>query len=128
MVNKWYVLHVKTGLELDIAKKLRSRGFTATVPIESRMIRKGGKWTQQKYIVFAGYVFLYMNYELSKYHVLKGLCGGIKSLGGGKSPTYLKNPQFLNLRTIILMKSLAVFSLSTRIKSLRLNADTKKQP
>lgn len=93
MVNKWYVLHVKTGLELDIAKKLCSRGFTATVPVESRMIRKGGKWAKQKYIVFAGYVFLYMNYELSKYYVLKGLYGVIKILGGGKSPTPLSKSE-----------------------------------
>ena len=93
MENKWYVLHVKTGSELDIMKALRSRGFTATVPIESRMIRKGGNWTHQKYILFSGYVFLYMNYELSKYYVLKGLYGVIKILGGGKFPTPLSESE-----------------------------------
>lgn len=93
MNNHWYVLHVRTGSELAIAEQLRSRGFSAVVPTENRLIRKGGKWTQQVYIVFDGYVFLYMNYEWSKYYVIKGLHGIIGLLGGGKSPTPLSKSE-----------------------------------
>lgn len=90
MVHKlWYVLHTRTGSELDIAEKLRARGFSAVVPTENRVIRKGGKWIQQTYIVFDGYVFLYMNYEWSKYYAIKGIAGIIGILGGGKNPVPL---------------------------------------
>lgn len=91
MINnhKWYVLHVRTGSEFDIAEQLRKRGFSAVVPTENRVIRKGGKWTQQMYIVFAGYVFVYMDYNWSKYYAMSGIYGIIKILGGGQNPTPL---------------------------------------
>ena len=95
MINnhKWYVLHVKTGCELDIAEKLRKRGFSAVVPTENRVIRKGGKWTQQVYIVFVGYVFVYMDYSWSKYYAISGIYGIIKILGGGQYPTPLSKSE-----------------------------------
>lgn len=95
MINnhKWYVLHVRTGSELDIAEQLRKRGFSAVVPIENRVIRKGGKWTQKMYIVFAGYVFIYMDYSWSKYYAMSGIYGIIKILGGGQNPTPLSKSE-----------------------------------
>lgn len=91
MINgyKWYVLHVRTGSEFEIAEQLRRRGFSAVVPTENRVIRKGGKWIQQIYIVFNGYVFVYMNYSWSKYYAMSGIYGIIKILGGGQNPTPL---------------------------------------
>lgn len=86
---KWYVLHVRTGSELEIAEQLRKRGFSAVVPTENRVIRKSGKWNQQIYIVFTGYVFVYMNYSWSKYYAMSGIYGIIKILGGGQNPTAL---------------------------------------
>ncbi len=95
MINnhKWYVLHVRTGSELDIAEQLRKRGFSAVVPTENRVIRKGGKWTQKIYIVFAGYVFIYMDYSWSKYYAMSGIYGIIKILGGGQNPTPLSKSE-----------------------------------
>lgn len=95
MINnhKWYVLHVRTGSELDIAEQLRKRGFSAVVPTENRVIRKGGKWTQKIYIVFAGYVFVYMDYNWSKYYAMSGIYGIIKILGGGQNPTPLNKSE-----------------------------------
>lgn len=95
MINnhKWYVLHVRTGSELDIAEQLHKRGFSAVVPTENRVIRKGGKWTQQMYIVFAGYVFIYMDYNWSKYYAMSGIYGIIKILGGGQNPTPLSKSE-----------------------------------
>lgn len=95
MINnhKWYVLHVKTGSELEIAKRLRKRGFSAVVPTEGRVIRRGGKWAQQIYIVFTGYVFVYMDYSWSKYYAMSGIYGIIKILGGGQNPTPLNKSE-----------------------------------
>lgn len=95
MINnhKWYVLHVRTGSELDIAEQLRKRGFSAVVPTENRVIRKSGKWTQKIYIVFAGYVFIYMDYSWSKYYAMSGIYGIIKILGGGQNPTSLNKSE-----------------------------------
>lgn len=85
--SDWYVLHVKTGCENDIAKTLERRGFTAVVPIENRIIRRGGKWITESYIVFTGYVFVRMNYSWNKYYAMAGIPGVIKLLGGGNTPT-----------------------------------------
>lgn len=87
--QKWYVLHVQTGKEIDILKRLESRGIKAVVPIENRIIRKSGKWNQQEYIVFPGYVFIYLCYDWYKYYAISGISGIIKILGGGKTPTAL---------------------------------------
>lgn len=89
MINKsdWYVLHVKTGYENDIAKALEGRGFTSVVPTENRIIRRGGKWIEESYIVFTGYVFVRMNYSWNKYYAMSGIPGVIKLLGGGNTPT-----------------------------------------
>lgn len=89
MINKsdWYVLHVKTGYENDIAKALERRGFTSVVPTENRIIRRGGKWIEESYIVFTGYVFVRMNYSWNKYYAMSGIPGVIKLLGGGNTPT-----------------------------------------
>lgn len=91
--HKWYVLHVRTGSEIDIAEQLRKRGFSAVTPTENRVIRKGGKWSQQIYVVFTGYVFVYMNYNWSKYYAMSGIKGIIKILGGGQNPTPLSKDE-----------------------------------
>ena len=83
---EWYVLHVRTDSELDIAKALESRGFSTAVPIENRIIRKSGKWIKKAYIVFAGYVFVFMRYSWAKYYAMNNISGIIKILGGGQNP------------------------------------------
>lgn len=114
MINnhKWYVLHVRTGSELDIAEQLRKRGFSAVVPTENRIIRKGGKWTQKIYIVFAGYVFIYMDYSWSKYYAMSGIYGIIKILGGGQNPTPLSKSEtefILKLSELLAQPSMLKF-------------------
>lgn len=91
--NSWYVLHVQTGKEIVIAEKLKSRGYLTAVPLENRVIRKSGKWINQSYIIFSGYVFIFMNYSWSKYYALSGISGVIKILGGGKAPTPLSKAE-----------------------------------
>lgn len=111
--HKWYVLHVKTGQELEIAERLNSRGFSAVVPTENRIIRKGGKWIQQVYIVFTGYVFVYMNYSWSKYYAMSGIYGIIKILGGGQNPTPLSKSEaefILTLSEMLAEPSVLKFS------------------
>lgn len=111
--HKWYVLHVRTGQELEIAERLKSRGFSAAVPTENRVIRKGGKWIQQVYIVFTGYVFVYMNYSWSKYYAMSGIYGIIKILGGGQNPTPLSKAEaefILKLSEMLVEPSVLKFS------------------
>ena len=64
----WYVIQVMTGKEDDIAGKLKEQGIRALVPKENRLIRSGGSWSQREYILFAGYVFLNMNYNADNYY------------------------------------------------------------
>lgn len=90
---EWYVLHVRTDSELDIAKALESRGFSTAVPIENRIIRKSGKWIKKAYIVFAGYVFVFMRYSWAKYYAMNNISGIIKILGGGQNPIPLSESE-----------------------------------
>lgn len=87
--SKWYVLQVTTGKEKEILSRLQNRGIKAVVPVENRVIRKSGKWSQQEHIVFPGYIFIYLCYDWYKYYAMSGIPGIIKILGGGKSPTVL---------------------------------------
>lgn len=87
--SHWYVLHVQTGKEEYVAQRLRARGFNVVVPVENRVIRKSGEWTQTLYTVFAGYIFVYMVYSWGKYYAMSGIDGIIKILPDGKSPTPL---------------------------------------
>ena len=93
--HKWYVLQVKTGYEETVAKELNKRGFSAVVPIENRLIRRRGEWIQQPYVVFTGYVFLYIDYNWSKYYAMSGIHGIIKILGGGQTPTPLSRNEVI---------------------------------
>lgn len=87
----WYVIQVMTGKEGDIAGKLKEQGIRALVPKENRLIRTGGSWTQREYILFAGYVFLSMNYNADNYYKVKGIPGVIKFLGDSRNPSRLSH-------------------------------------
>ena len=84
--NKWYILQVQTGLELDVQKELLRRGVEAVVPIENRQIHRAQQWISKQYIVFSGYVFIRMMYSWSQYYILSGINGVIRLLGGGHQP------------------------------------------
>ena len=85
----WYVIQVMTGKEDDIAGKLKEQGIRALVPKENRLIRSGGSWSQREYILFAGYVFLNMNYNADNYYKVKGIPGVIQFLGDNRNPSRL---------------------------------------
>lgn len=85
----WYVIQVMTGKEDNIAGKLREQGIRALVPKENRLIRTGGSWTQRVYTLFAGYVFLGMDYNADNYYKVKGIPGVIKFLGDSRNPSRL---------------------------------------
>lgn len=78
----WYVIHVKTGEEQNIAATLRENGMRALVPVENRPIHTGGAWSRKEYVLFAGYVFLQMEYNAENYYMLKKIPGVIQLLAG----------------------------------------------
>lgn len=78
----WYVIHVKTGEEQNIAAMLRENGMRALVPVENRPIHTGGAWSRKEYVLFAGYVFLQMEYNAENYYMLKKIPGVIQLLAG----------------------------------------------
>lgn len=88
-MNQWYILQVRAGSELAVASELQKRGYWAVVPIENRIIRHGGKWVQTPYIVFTGYVFVYLNYTWAGYYAMSGIKGFVRILGGGQEPSPL---------------------------------------
>ena len=93
MTPKWYVLQVNTSSEITVAEELQRRGYWAVVPIEERMIRRGGSWIQEPYVVFTGYVFIFVDYSWAKYYAMTGIKGVMKILGGGKEPLSLTDDE-----------------------------------
>ena len=89
MTPKWYVLQVKTGTETAVASELQRRGYWSVVPVENRMIRRSRKWIQEPYIVFTGYVFVYLDYTWAGYYAMSGIKGFVRILGGGQEPSPL---------------------------------------
>lgn len=85
----WYVVQVTTGRERDIAKELNGRGIRALVPVENRLIRRGGRWTQSEYVLFGGYVFLDMAYNAENYYRVKRIPGVLHFLGESGNPSKL---------------------------------------
>ena len=113
MTPKWYVLQVNTGTEVEVAAELQRRGYWAVVPIEERMIRRGGTWMQQPYVVFSGYVFIFVDYSWAKYYIMTGIKGVIKILGGGKEPVSLSDSEsefILKLTELLMSPSEIVFN------------------
>ena len=84
--NKWYILQVQTGSELDVQKELLRRGVEAVVPLENRQIHRAKQWISKQYIVFSGYVFIRVMYSWSQYYILSNINGVIRLLGGGHQP------------------------------------------
>ena len=112
---KWYVLQVKTGTETSVASELQKRGYWSVVPVENRMIRRDGKWIQEPYILFTGYVFVYLNYTWAKYYAMTGIKGVVRILGGGKEPSSLsaKESEFiLHLTELLIAPSVLRFTES----------------
>ena len=111
--NKWYVLQVQTGSELDVQKELLRRGVEAVVPIENRQIHRKKQWVNKQYIVFSGYVFIRVMYSWSQYYILSGINGVIRLLGGGKKPESLSQEEIewiLNLTDMLKEPSVIKFT------------------
>lgn len=71
MDNQWYVVKVKGGSEKQVYGKLSDDGLKAAVPSEDRIIRRGGNWTHEEYILFPGYVFIQCEYTPELYYRVK---------------------------------------------------------
>lgn len=90
----WYVLQVSTGQEGSVQKALDGMGIIARVPVEDRIIRKGGEWTHKEYTLFPGYVFLNLDYNADNYYKVRAVPHVQRFLGtSGLAPsplTYLE--------------------------------------
>ena len=95
--SRWYVLQVLTGEEHEVEKQLKVRGVQTLIPIENRIIRRGGKWITEQYTVFPGYVFVKIEYSYGLYYTLSGIRNVIKILGGGNRPIPLTHAEANNI-------------------------------
>ncbi len=94
---KWYVLHVLTGSEPEVKRRLMENGVTAVVLREMVVIRQGGKWVEQLRTVFPGYVFVYLMLTDEVYYLLKRIPGAIRLLPKGGAPMPLLKKDTLML-------------------------------
>ena len=86
----WYVLQVSTGQETAVRGELQKMNILALVPMENRLIRKGGGWTHKEYTLFPGYVFVNLEYTAENYYRVKEIPAVIRFLGAsGLAPSQL---------------------------------------
>lgn len=86
----WYVLQVSTGQEATVRGELQKMNILALVPMENRLIRKGGGWTHKEYTLFPGYVFVNLEYTAENYYRVKEIPAVIRFLGAsGLAPSQL---------------------------------------
>lgn len=86
----WYVLQVSTGQEATVRGELQKMDILALVPMENRLIRKGGGWTHKEYTLFPGYVFVSLEYTAENYYRVKEIPAVIRFLGAsGLAPSQL---------------------------------------
>ena len=53
-----YVLRVLSGKEREVFANLEKQGYSLQLPTESRLIRSGGHWKEQEYLLMPGYLFI----------------------------------------------------------------------
>jgi len=84
-LHDWYILHVLTGKEADVAEAIK-RNFTdikALVPQRTLKEQKQGKWRFVTRTLFPGYVFIAVKvFDICMYHMLKAIPAVIRMLGG----------------------------------------------
>ena len=84
-----YVLQVKGGKENVVKAALQKAGYHALVPIENRMIRTAGKWTQKEYVLFPNYVFIETEYNADNFYRITSMDYIINFLGNRFDPSRL---------------------------------------
>jgi transcriptional antiterminator NusG len=87
-MGKWYVLHVKTGMETKTQAALIKElpEFKVLVPQKTLKERHDGIWKEITRTLFPGYVFVNIFMDASMYYKLTGIPSVIKILGDTKGP------------------------------------------
>ena len=73
MRRNWYVLHVVTGSELEVQRRLKMEGIESFVIQETALIRRGGRWHEEARVWFPGYVFVFIVLNARMHYQLKGV-------------------------------------------------------
>ena len=79
----WYVLHVLTGEELHVQKRLARTAphIRTLIPQRKLMERHGGKMKEVSRLLFPGYVFVYAFLDNESYYKIVAPDGVIEILG-----------------------------------------------
>jgi transcriptional antiterminator NusG len=87
-MGDWYVLHVKTGKEIEIRNTLARHlpQCKTMVPMRIMMERKDGVFKRVTRDLFPGYVFIHTFMDAAMYYSLTGIPSVIKILGGDRGP------------------------------------------
>lgn len=86
---RWYVLHVSTGKEKNVAEELKRLGMHALVPTVKKLHQSSGTWSEKEYVLFDSYVFLEADFTAETWYKVNGLQHVIRWLGDKKCPSYL---------------------------------------
>ena len=87
-MSDWYVLHVKTGNELNVVNwiKILYPDIRMLTPQRILKERHEGKWKLVTRTLFPGYVFILVHLSVDMYYYLNSVPNVIKILGDNKIP------------------------------------------
>jgi transcriptional antiterminator NusG len=88
-LENWYALHVKTGDEERVKKRLEYRfneDVAVVCPKRRLKIRKLGKWSVKIKPLFPGYVLVNGNFNVEEYYKTKRVPGLYRVLKSGLKP------------------------------------------
>ena len=97
----WCVIQVFSGKEMQIKEQLETNNYKAYVPIENRLIRAKGIYSQKEYVLFPGYIFLDIDYSAKNYYRIKEISGVIKFLGETLRPDTLSFAEIEFIKVLI---------------------------
>ncbi|WP_124100898.1 transcription termination/antitermination NusG family protein [Ruminococcus sp. Marseille-P6503] len=82
-----YVLHVQSGKEQEIVRKLGELDIQSFAPTHELLERRNGKWNTVQRIIFPGYVFVSLD-KLAQtiYYIVKSVDSVIRFLGQPPEP------------------------------------------
>ena len=102
-----YVLHVQSGKEQDVVRKLAEWNIQSSAPTHDLLERRKGNWNTVSRLIFPGYVFVSLKTVAENiYYIIYTVDGVIRFLG--QPPEPLKQQEADRLQWIFKAKNLTV--------------------
>jgi len=107
---KWYVVHTTSGHEVRVAQTLKQRVetmnltekvFEVLVPMQDRVVIRGGKKATIKEKIFPGYMLVKLDLDDTTWLAIRTTPGVTGFVGAGNKPTPLSEKEVDNIQKFV---------------------------